>query len=109
MHVSFNGNLRLYNCHACCSRWYFTFNGAECSAPGAIDGVLYMLHGNGDEKKNIIRVRHIDGVCSKVGKGKVSVGFSVGRCVGYSAVADAYTGWNSVTRIYVEEIPPPQH
>ena len=53
------------------------------------------------------RVRQIEGVCEKVNKGIVRVGFWVGNCVGYGT-ADADTGWNSVSRIYVEEVPPPQ-
>ena len=106
LRVFWSGNLRLYNCHACCRRWYFTFNGAECSTPGAIDGVVYMVHGNGG-KKDLHRPRHIEGVCEKIHKGTVRVGFWVGNCAGYGS-ADAYTGWNSVSRIYVEEVPPPQ-
>ena len=65
-----------------------------------------MLHGN-NAQKNLHRVRQIEGVCERVPKGIVRVGFSVGNCVGYGT-ADAYTGWNSVSRIYVEEVPPPQ-
>ena len=106
LRVFYSGNLRLYNCHACCRRWYFTFNGAECSTPGAIDGVVYMIYGHG-RKKDLHRPRHIEGVCEKIHKGIVRVGFWVGNCVGFGS-ADAYTGWNSVSRIYVEEVPPPQ-
>ena len=106
LRVFWSGTLRLYNCHGCCRRWYFTFNGAECSTPGAIDGVVYMVHGNGG-KKDLHRVRHIEGVCEKIRKGTVRVGFWVGNCAGYGS-ADAETGWNSVSRIYVEEVPPPQ-
>ena len=73
-----NGVLRIYNCHACCRRWYFTFNGAECSAPAAIDGVVYMIHGDGG-KKDLHRVRQIEGVCEKVPRGIVRVGFWVGK------------------------------
>ena len=58
-------------------------------------------------RKNLHRVRQIEGVCERVSKGIVRVGFSVGNCAGYGT-ADAYTGWNSVSRIYVEEVPPPQ-
>ena len=72
-----NGNLRIYDCHACCRRWYFTFNGAECSAPEAIDGVIYMIHGNG-AKKNLHRPRHIEGVCENVAKGIVRVTWDSG-------------------------------
>ncbi|XP_015753124.1 PREDICTED: collagen triple helix repeat-containing protein 1-like isoform X1 [Acropora digitifera] len=106
LRVFFNGVLRIYNCHSCCRRWYFTFNGAECSAPAAIEGIVYMIGGNA-RKKDLHRVRQIEGVCEKVFKGKVRVGFWVGNCKGYGT-ADAWTGWNSVSRIYVEEVPPPQ-
>ena len=66
-----------------------------------------MVHGN-NFKKNLHRVRQIEGVCEKVQKGRVRVGFWVGKCHGFGSSADAYTGWNSVSRIYVEEVPPPQ-
>ena len=79
----------------------------ECSAPAAIDGVVYMINGNGAKKKDLHRPRHIEGVCEIVHKGVVRVGFWVGNCGGYGS-ADAHTGWNSVSRIYVEEVPSPQ-
>jgi len=104
LRVFWNGNLRLYGCHACCRRWYFTFNGAECSTPAAIDGVVYMIHG---KQKNLQRPRHIEGVCEKVHEGTVRVGFWVGNCAGYGS-ADANTGWKSVSRIHIEEVPPAQ-
>ncbi|XP_078367976.1 uncharacterized protein LOC144651830 [Oculina patagonica] len=106
LRVFWNGVLRIYNCHGCCRRWYFTFNGAECSAPAAIDGIVYMVHGDG-AKKDLHRVRQIEGVCEKVHKGIVRVGFWVGNCAGFGS-ADAVTGWKSVSRMYVEEVPPPQ-
>ena len=108
LQVYWDGNLRIADCDNCCSRWYFTFNGAECSSPAAIDGTVYMAFGKGSRQKNLHRPRHIEGVCEKTHKGMVRVGFWVGRCLGYPAVANAYTGWNSVSRIYIEEIPPPQ-
>ena len=70
----------------------------------AIDGVLYMKTGKGN---NIHRHRHIEGYCNQIPKGSVRVGFWVGNCRGYSN-ADADSGWNSVSRIVIEEIPPPQ-
>ena len=106
LRVFWSDNLRLANCHACCRRWYFTFNGAECSTPAPIDGIVYMIHGS-SWKKDLHRVRHIEGVCEKINKGTVRVGFWVGNCAGYKS-ADACTGWRSVSRIYVEEVPPPQ-
>ena len=100
LHVYWTGALRISGCNSCCKRWYFTFNGAECSAPLPIDGIVYMEQGS---SKNLHRVRHIEGHCNGIHKGKVRVGFLVGNCVGYGSV-NAYTGWNSVSRIYVEEV-----
>ena len=107
LRVFWTGALRIYNCDDCCSRWYFTFNGAECSSPAAIDGGVYMRYGSGSRLKNLHRVRHIEGVCEKIHKGTVRVGFWVGKCGSYKS-ADATTGWPGGSRIYVEEIPPPQ-
>ena len=107
LRVFWSGNLRIANCDNCCRRWYFTFNGAECSAPAAIDCAVYMRYGTGSRYKNLLRPRHIEGICDKMHKGTVRVGFWVGNCAGYGST-DAYTGWKSVSRIYVEEVPPPQ-
>ena len=105
LHVYWTGVLRIIGCDSCCKRWYFTFNGAECSGPLPIDGIVYMWKGSG---KNLHRVRHIEGHCNNIHEGKVRVGFSVTNCAGYSGSYDAYTGWNSVSRIFVEEVPKPQ-
>ncbi|KAL9975759.1 hypothetical protein ACROYT_G012953 [Oculina patagonica] len=104
LHVYWTGALRIYKCSSCCIRWYFTFNGAECSGPLPIDGVVFMWQGN---TQNIHRVRHIEGHCNNIHPGKVRVGFWVGNCAS-SGNADAYTGWNSVSRIFIEEVPKPQ-
>ena len=105
LHVYWTGVLRIANCNGCCKRWYFTFNGAECSGPLPIDGIVYM--GKGSDK-NLHRVRHIERHCNNIHKGKVCVGFWVGNCAGISGSYDAYTGWNSVSRIFIEEVPKPQ-
>ena len=104
VHVAWTGALRIANCAGCCKRWYFTFNGAECSGPLPIDGVVYLGSVKG---QNPHRVRHIEGHCNNIHKGKVRVGFWVGNCVGYGSV-DASTGWNSVSRIFIEEVPKAQ-
>ena len=69
-----------------------------------IDGVVYLEKGSSD---NVLRVRHIEGHCNDIPKGAVRVGFWIGNCNGYGN-ADGYTGWNSVSRIFVEEIPKAQ-
>lgn len=106
LRVFWNGVLRITNCHSCCKRWYFTFNRRECAFPARIDGVVFMLYGN-QGRKNLLRVRHIEGVCENIPAGIVSVGFWIGNCASYGS-CDGHTGWNSVSRIYIEEVPPPQ-
>ena len=105
LHVYWTGVLRIAGCDSCCKRWYFTFNGAECSGPLPIDGIVYMSKSSG---KNPLRVRHIEGHCNNIHKGKVRLGFWVTNCAGHSGSYDAYTGWNSVSRIFIEEVPKPQ-
>ena len=83
---------------------FFTFNGAECSGPMPIDGIVYM---QGLKTLQPLRVRHIEGYCENIPRGEVRVGFNVGNCAGYGN-ADAHSGWNSVSRIVVEEVPAPQ-
>ncbi|XP_046846364.1 collagen triple helix repeat-containing protein 1-like [Xenia sp. Carnegie-2017] len=102
--VFYGGTLRIYGCNGCCKRWFFTFNGVECKNPLPIDGILFMENG---KSQNIHRHRQIEGYCNKIHKGKVQVGFRVGNCAGYGN-ADAYSGWNSVSRIVIKEVPPPQ-
>ena len=57
--------------------------------------------------KDLHRVRHIEGHCNNIHKGKVRVGFWIGNCASYGN-ADGHTGWNSVSRIFVEEVPKAQ-
>jgi len=102
LHVAWTGTLRVSGCKGCCKRWYFAFNGAECSAPLPIDGVVYLGHVSTSQDPH--RVRHIEGHCNNIHKGRVRVGFWVGNCPGHGN-HDAYTGWNSVSRILVEEVP----
>ena len=76
LHVYYAGNLRYALCDSCCSRWYFTFNGAECSSPGTIDGAFYLETGR---NHNPHLHRHIEGHCNNIQKGQVRVGFWVGK------------------------------
>ena len=69
-----------------------------------IDGIVYM---QGVRALQPLRVRHIEGYCENIPRGEVRVGFNVGNCAGYGN-ADAHSGWNSVSRIVVEEVPAPQ-
>ncbi len=57
--------------------------------------------------ENLHRPRVVDGHCKIEKEGIINVSLNVGNCNGYGN-ADAYTGWNSATRIYVEEVEAPQ-
>uniref|UniRef100_A0A5F9DJ63 DDB1- and CUL4-associated factor 13 n=1 Tax=Oryctolagus cuniculus TaxID=9986 RepID=A0A5F9DJ63_RABIT len=46
LRVLFSGSLRLKCRNACCQRWYFTFNGAECSGPLPIEAIIYLDQGS---------------------------------------------------------------
>ena len=106
LRVFYSGVLQTHNCKACCKRWFFTFNGAECSGPLPIEGVIH-ISSIAQSKGGPLRVRHIEGYCQNIPKGGVRVGINVGNCAGYGN-ADARSGWNSVSRIVVEEVPAPQ-
>ena len=106
--VEYDGDFRICCCLKCCKRWYFTFNGVECSKPITIEAidVIYTNHGRTD--RNIHKHSQIGGYCEGIGKGTVRVGLVVGDCPGFKSGSDAYTGYNSVARIIVEEVPKPQ-
>ncbi|KAL9976110.1 hypothetical protein ACROYT_G013360 [Oculina patagonica] len=106
--VEFNGDFRICCCLNCCKRWFFTFNGLECNGPLAIDGIAYIHRNHGRTDSNIHKTTQITGYCQGIPKGAVRVGINVGDCVGKKSGSDAFTGWNSVTRIMIEEVPPPQ-
>jgi hypothetical protein len=102
LRVFYSGVLRSYGNNVC-NRWYFTFDGAECATPATIDGVVYVQ----TVQENPHRPRRIEGYCNKVPKGHIRVGFWVGKCEGEN-LGDGNTGWKSMSRIVIEEVPPPQ-
>ena len=101
LHVVYVGNLRIQGCSLCCKRWFFTFSARECTNPAAIDGVVY--HGS---NINIHRSANIEGFCGGLNSGRVLVSFNVGNCYQFGN-ANAFTSWNSVSRIIIEEVEPP--
>ena len=100
LRVVYLGNLYLGGCGSCCKRWFITFNGAECSGPLPIDAVLWIR--NKDEDNH--RPGFIEGYCNNIHKGKIRVGINIGNCGGYGN-SDGSTGWNSVSRLIIEEVP----
>ncbi|XP_062514121.1 collagen triple helix repeat-containing protein 1-like isoform X1 [Corticium candelabrum] len=105
LHVAYAGNLRVY-CFSgyCCSRWYFTFNGNECSGPVTIEGVVYGSPAN----DNPHRHRHMEGYCENIPAGQVTIGFNIGKCKQYSTTYDGQSGSFSASRIMIAEVPPSQ-
>ena len=55
----------------------------------------------------IVTATDIKGHCNNIHKGKVRVGVWVGKCSG-EKMADARTGWYSMPRIFIEEVPKAQ-
>lgn len=101
MKVSVTTNMRIYKSAGLCKRWYITFDGSECN-PIPIDGIVFT-----DVQEDLHRTRSIIGHCKIQKSGIINVALNVGDCGGYTG-GDAMTGYKSSTRIYIEEIEPPQ-
>ncbi|XP_033854154.3 collagen triple helix repeat-containing protein 1-like isoform X1 [Acipenser ruthenus] len=106
LRVVFSGSLRLKCKNACCQRWYFTFNGAECTGPLPIEAIIYLEQGSPEFNStiNIHRTSSVEGLCEGIHAGLVDVAVWVGICPDYPR-GDASTGWNSVSRVIIEELP----
>lgn len=100
-------------------RWFLTVNGEECSDPGPIDAALVqdLTEIRFPPNYDLFRPASIVGICrgyggSNLSPGDYTVELMVGPCVAAegdaTAVpvpADTMTGYNSVSRIIIEEIP----
>ena len=98
--VSFQGIMRVHG-DVKYNRWYFKFNGNECSGPVTIEAVVYNDWSSGDH--NLLHHRSFEGYCENIPQGAVRVGLWVGKCGGVT-LGDADTGWNFVSRIMIEEV-----
>lgn len=92
-----------------CARWYFTFDGEECKPP--IDGVVYE-----GQKGNSHYPHQIGGFCQRtnsndckdtITSGNVDISFNIGDCNNRPRGVP-YLGLDSVSRIIISEMPPPQ-
>lgn len=115
LRVAWDGNIALDMCNECCMRWYLTVDGEECADPGPIEAALAQnLQG---EAYILRRPASIVGICRSVGmemlfeRGEHSVELRVGPCESVIDGLDApprsgaTTGFDSVSRFIVEEIP----
>ena len=71
--------------------------------PLPIDAVLWI----GNTGENNHRPGFIEGYCNNIHKGKIRVGINIGNCAGYGN-SNGQTGWNSVSRLIIEEVLPSQ-
>ena len=92
--------MRVYSSSKC-NRWFFKFNGNECSGPMTIEAVVYNDWPSGSP--NLLHHRSFEGYCENIPQGRVTVELWVGKCPSYP-LGDAHTGWNSVSRIMIEEV-----
>ena len=95
----------VFGSSAKCNRWYFKFNGNECSGPMAIEAAVYNHWPSGTP--TLLRHRSFEGYCENIPQGAVRVELWVGLCSRQN-LGDADTGWNSVSRIMIEEVSRPQ-
>ena len=104
LRVSFQGNMRVQGSSKC-NRWYFKLNGNECSGPMTIEAAVYNYWPSGNP--DLWHHRSFEGYCENIPQGAVRVELWVGQCSGVT-LGDAHTGWNSVSRIMIEEVSRPQ-
>ena len=55
------------------------------------------------ENPNLLHHRSFEGYCENIPQGRVTVELWVGQCP-TSTLGDAYTGWESASRIMIEEV-----
>ena len=104
--VSFQGNMRVQGTSSKCNRWFFKFNGNECSGPMTIEAAVYNYWPS--SAGNLYHHRSFEGYCENIPQGSVRVELWVGSCPSGSTLGDANTGWTSVSRIMIEEVSRPQ-
>ena len=85
-----------------CNRWYFKFNGNECSGPMTIEAAVYNYWPSWNNPY-LNHHRSFEEYCVNIPQGAVRVELWVGQCGGRT-LGDAYTGWGSVSRIMIEEV-----
>ncbi|XP_065846235.1 collagen triple helix repeat-containing protein 1-like [Oscarella lobularis] len=85
----------------CCGKWYFTFNGNECTSPDTIEGIVH-VNDNQNNPMSTSRHRQITGICENLPIGNVAVAVRVGNCP-YYGTTSKHSGWGTVSRIIIEE------
>ena len=87
-----------------CNRWFFKFNGNECSGPMTIEAVVLNSWPSSAGSPNLYHHRSFEGYCENIPQGRVTVELWVGQCPFGHTLGNANTGWGSVSRIMIEEV-----
>ena len=95
--------MRVYGSSEKCNRWYFKFNGNECSGPMTIEAVVY----NNWQSSGYHNLLHHRSFEENILQGVVRVELWVGQCGGVT-LGDARTGFASVSWIMIEDLSRPQ-
>ena len=72
-----------------------------------IEAAVFNYWSSGNPISNLHRHRSFEGYCENIPQGTVKVELWVGLCGG-GYLGDAYTEWESVSRIMIEEVSRPQ-
>ena len=67
-----------------------------------IEAAVYNYWPSGNPK--LYHHRSFEGYCENIPQGTVRVELWVGSCPSGSTLGDVYTGWDSVSRIMIEEV-----
>ena len=117
LRVAWDGNIAVIGCDNCCMRWFITIDGQECTDPGPIDIALRQDLTDLDEEDWFDEYRPVSvvGYCrgssgsGGFASGTHTIGLSVGACLETEGqeftTSDVITGYNSVSRFIVEELP----
>ncbi len=111
--ISWDGNIALEGCLDCCMRWYITVNGEDCGNPGTLDAAIRqdLTDGGLSEQFDLRRPASVVGICRGtpsapfLSPGEYTIGLVVGECTRFLETYEVLTGYNSVSRFIVEELP----
>lgn len=110
--IAWDGNIAVESCIDCCMRWFLTVNGEECTNPGPIDGSIRQDLSSGvfTSQFDTRRPVTIAGICrgtsaALLPSGTYTIGLIVGECQNFLGTFNVFTGYNSVSRFIIEEIP----
>ena len=67
-----------------------------------IEALVYNYWPSGNPQ--LYHHRSFEGYCEKIPQGTVRVELWVGSCPNGNTLGDVYTGWDSVSRIMIEEV-----